>query len=74
MQNLCEPYVGTTAQQPQAQAGDPQAQWAEYYRSLGYAYYGQQGQQNPAASGQTPQPPTTTAAPNGEQKVMICLC
>ena len=52
-------------------AGDIQAQWAEYYRSLGYTYYGQQGQQGgPAAPGQggpgQPPPPTTSA--NGDPK------
>ena len=50
------------AQQPQPQpqpagansAGDMQAQWTEYYRQLGYAYYGQGGQpgaQGPPAGG-----------------------
>ena len=69
--------------QPQAagQTGDLQAQWAEYYRSLGYAYYGQQGgaqsgvpaqapvqaQSQPPAIQPVAQPPSNTA--NGEQKV-----
>lgn len=44
-----------------AAAGTPdqiQAQWAEYYRQIGYAYYGQQpGQQPTAQPGQQqPQP------------------
>ena len=60
----------TTQQSPAATPGaqgDLQAQWAEYYRSLGYgAYYGQQG--GGAAPAQGQQPPTTTAA-NGDQKV-----
>ena len=41
------------------QGADVQAQWAEYYRSLGYgAYYGQQGAGAPAQAS----PPTTTAS------------
>lgn len=65
-------FVGSATQQPQAQGNQPsqaadiQAQWAEYYRSLGYPYYGQQSAA-PSASGQPPQPPTATS--NGDQKV-----
>ena len=83
--------VGSSAPQGQPQAGqagqgaqtgqatsDVQAQWAEYYRSLGYAYYGQQGGSPAQAPAQGPsqaqpppqpaaQPPVTSA--NGEQKV-----
>lgn len=41
------------------QGADVQAQWAEYYRSLGYgAYYGQQG----AGAAAQASPPTTTAS------------
>ncbi len=55
------PPLYIVAAQPQAQPGssatqDAQAQWAEYYRQLGYAYYGQQqpGGQQPPASGAAP--------------------
>ena len=57
-------------QQPQGQPGasqDLQAQWAEYYRQLGYAYYGQGG----AAGGQPGQSPGgATGGSGGEQKVL----
>lgn len=58
--------AGTTAAQP---GTDIQAQWAEYYRSLGYGgYYGQQGQQQPGVPAQaTGQPPAST---NEDQKVL----
>lgn len=62
---------GAPAQQPQVQAGqtaDIQAQWAEYYRSIGYAsYYGQQagGQPGPQPGPQPGQP----GMPSGEGKV-----
>ena len=46
-------FSAPPAQQQPAQAGqsaDVQAQWAEYYRQLGYAYYGQQGGQQPGGA------------------------
>ena len=73
--------LGSPAPQSQPQAGqaagDIQAQWAEYYKSLGYAYYGQQGsapaQDQAQAQAQPPaQPPVTSA--NGEQKVSKLKC
>ena len=50
------------AQQPQPQpqpagansTGDVQAQWTEYYRQLGYAYYGQGGQPGGQPGAQAP--------------------
>ncbi len=62
---VCRPLTicvlsAVAAAQPQAQQGstsaqDMQAQWAEYYRQLGYAYYGQQpGGQQSAAAGAPP--------------------
>lgn len=75
---LCICFIGSSAPQSQPQSGqagaDLQAQWAEYYKSLGYAYYGQQGgaqggAQAPAqGQPQPPAPPPVTSA-NGEQKV-----
>ncbi len=62
-------FIGAPSQQPPAQAGqagEAQAQWAEYYRSLGYAYYGQQGNVPPQPV--PGQPPASTAGP-GQQKV-----
>ncbi len=71
--------LGAPAQQPQAQpaqaAGDIQAQWAEYYRSIGYgSYYGQQqvGQQpgQPGQPGAQPMQQQQHGPPPGhEQKV-----
>lgn len=78
--------TASPAQQSQTQSasagGDIQAQWAEYYRSLGYAYYGQQGvapgqqgtvpnQQQSGVSNQSSQPaqPPASTANGGEQKV-----
>ena len=67
-------FLGAPAQQPQAQgaqaATDIQAQWAEYYRSLGYgSYYGQQpGGQQP---GQPNQPVPGHPPPGHEQKASM---
>ena len=68
---MCVVYIkvqGAPVQQPQAQvasAADIQAQWAEYYRSMGYPYYGQQPGGQPG--GQPGQPPSG----GGEGKVSI---
>lgn len=43
-------------------SGDLQAQWADYYRQLGY-YYG--GQQQGGAAGPTGQPPNPGGATGG---------
>ena len=55
--------AGPGGQQPPAPGGaqgaDVQAQWAEYYRQLGQAYYGGQ----PGQPGEQPPP---------EQKVCLC--
>lgn len=53
-----------------AAAGTPdqiQAQWAEYYRQIGYAYYGQQPGQQQVQPGQQPQ--AAAAVPGQEPKV-----
>lgn len=79
--NLSYP-VASAAQQPQPQpqmagaaAGTQdqiQAQWAEYYRQIGYAYYGQQPGQQQVQPGQQPQP--ASAVPGQEPKVCIYTC
>eukprot|EP00731_Ephydatia_muelleri_P024181 Em0016g452a len=48
-----QPAAHGAGQPSQATAQDYQAQWAEYYRQLGYAYY---GQQQPGAGQQTGAP------------------
>ena len=80
-------YVAAAGQQGQGQPGQPsgdlQSQWAEYYRQLGYAYYGGQqggaGQQQPGASssGGRGAPMAGGGAGGPEPKVrmpMINLC
>ena len=62
--------TGAPAGATPAQPGDLQAQWAEYYRALGYTggYYGPQQGQQPGAPAQPMGQPAATSA-NEDQKV-----
>ena len=48
-----------------AGGGDLQAQWADYYRQLGYFYGGQQQSGSSGATGQPPNPGGTNGGPAG---------
>ena len=58
-----QPAPTVAAANAGGQSADLQAQWAEYYKQLGY-YYGQQ---------QTQQPPAAAGGPPPEQKVYNSL-
>ena len=45
--------------------GDLQAQWADYYRQLGYFYSGQQQGGTPGPTGQPPNPGGASGGPAG---------
>lgn len=65
-----------------AGGGDLQAQWADYYRQLGYFYGGQQQSGSGGATGQPPNPGGTNGGPagpggsaggDGEHKVSVMM-
>ena len=80
-------FYGHPAQVQQGQGGaatgggDLQAQWADYYRQLGYFYSGQQQSGGAGATGQPPNPGGANNGPtgpggsagDGEHKVSIVL-
>ncbi len=86
-QSRCVFLHGHAAQVQQGQGGaaagggDLQAQWADYYRQLGYFYSGQQQSSSAGATGQPPNPGGTNGGPatagpggsDGEHKVSVMI-